>query len=130
MRAAGYGAVGLVLAVGCQRSLSERLHSLDPNERGSAVIDIARSGDRSQLPALVECLEDDDPAVRFYTILALERMTGTRLGYSYSASAAERRAAYHAWRVYLSRQQGGSVSPPALASEAPLDNAAAAHPGP
>jgi hypothetical protein len=125
--------VGLALAAlgpsGCSRpSLQERLASPDPNQRSQAVVDMARSADRANLPALVECLEDDDPAVRFYAILALERMTGTRLGYSYAAPPAQRRVAYHAWRAYLVQNSDAPhrPNPPASTAAGSMEPAAPA----
>lgn len=63
-----------------------------------AVRGIAEAEDRSRLPDLVKRLEDDDEVVRFYAIVALERMTGTRRGYSYAASPGQRAPAVAEWR--------------------------------
>mgnify|MGYP005840835981 CR=1 FL=1 len=68
-------------------------------------------GDRAALPALVRQLEDEDSAARFFAILALERITGTRLGYDYAASAAERGRAVRRWQNYLR-----TASQPALSA--------------
>ena len=46
-------------------------------------------------------LGDDDEAVRLYAILALERISGTRLGYNYRAPEPERVRAMARWRQYL-----------------------------
>lgn len=53
---------------------------------------------------LVARLEDDDDAVRFFAILALDRMTGTRLGYSYHGPLDQRTRAVQAWHRYLAQQ--------------------------
>lgn len=67
----------------------------------SAIIDAGDQQDRAAVPILVDRLEDEDPAVRFYAILALERLTGTRLGFRFEAPVHERRSAVERWRRYL-----------------------------
>lgn len=53
---------------------------------------------------LVGRLDDEDEAVRFFAILALEKMTGTRLGYKYHDSVCERLRAIDSWWRYLAEQ--------------------------
>ncbi len=77
------------------------LESRLPAERIEAVVALGNGGDPSSVPALVERLEDEDPAVRFYAILALERLTGERRGYDYRAPIDRRRAAVLRWRAYV-----------------------------
>jgi hypothetical protein len=66
---------------------------------------------------LVARLDDDDDAVRFFAILALERMTGTRMGYSYHTRADQRLRAVQTWRRYLQQEAaqaggaGGLITP-------------------
>jgi hypothetical protein len=96
-----------VMAAGCAQndsSIRQRLESYDPTDRVRAVTDAARSGDPDLASALVDRLDDEDSAVRFYAILALEKLTATRLGYSYGAPAAERRESVDAWRDFLRRR--------------------------
>ena len=90
--------------VGCRSQHgrnSPRLEAQDPGERIAAIIRAAEQGDRGSLPGLVDRLEDEDPAVRFYAILALDRMTGTRMGYRHGAPVEERRVAVDRWRRFL-----------------------------
>ena len=47
---------------------------------------------------LVDMLEDEDRAVRFYAIGSLRRITGEDYGYDYKASAASRAEAVKRWR--------------------------------
>lgn len=54
--------------------------------------------DRSAVPLLVDRLDDEDEAVRFYAILSLERIAGTRLGYDYKSGGRERAVAIQRWR--------------------------------
>lgn len=91
----------VLLLVGCRsapKSIDEALRSDDAVDRVRAVRGIAEAEDRSRLPDLVERLQDDDEVVRFYAIVALERMTGTRRGYSYAASPGQRAPAVAEWR--------------------------------
>ena len=60
----------------------------------------ARQGDATELVRLVEQLDSDDPAVRLYAILTLERLTGQTLGYRYEAPEADREAAVERWVEY------------------------------
>ncbi len=75
--------------------------SSDPYVRVRTIQSAAERQDRDALPVLVERLEDGDPGVRFYAILALERMTGTRLGYNYADPAPERDRAVKRWLHWL-----------------------------
>lgn len=61
---------------------------------------------RTVLEMLVERLDDEDAAVRFFSIVALEKMTGTRLGYEYHDDLHERLRAIEAWRRYLAQEAG------------------------
>jgi len=100
---AGCGAPG--------KSYPEALQSEHPAERVPAIKQAAEMQDRSAVPRLVDCLEDEDEAVRFYAILALERLTGTRQAYDYHASRELRERAVQRWRRYLAGRdtRGGVV---------------------
>lgn len=95
------------------------LNSQRPEERVRAVkqavtYPYATPEDRqTALEMLVTRLEDDDDAVRFFAILALDRMTGTRLGYSYHAPLDERTRSVQAWRRYLAQRAQDPPSPAA-----------------
>lgn len=77
------------------------LQSSDPNTRIRAIIVAGRTRDSASVPLLVDRLDDEDEGVRFYAILALDRITGTRLGYDYSANAAQRIEAVERWRAFV-----------------------------
>lgn len=53
------------------------------------------------VPRLVDFLQDEDPSVRFYSIGALRRITGTNHGYDYKAAPYLRAAAVKRWRKSL-----------------------------
>jgi len=75
--------------------------------------------DQAAIPLLVDRLEDEDAAVRFYAILALERITGDRLGYRYEESAAAQRPAVERWRNYARTRGAGGGEAPAQPSSQP-----------
>lgn len=81
--------------------LRTQLEAYDPVDRIRAIIAVAELQKASLVPALVDRLDDTDAAVRMYAIIALEKLTDTRLGYGYAASASERRAAVARWRQYV-----------------------------
>ncbi len=93
----------LVLLTGCYPGPHFRagIQSPDPNNRILAIRDAADKKDAKAVPLLVDRLEDEDAAVRFFTILALDRITGERFGYEYSESADRRAGAVRKWRAYV-----------------------------
>ncbi len=95
-------------------SIRERMTNEDPAIRIRAIGDVAKAGDSSLLPDVVERLDDGDSAVRMYAIVALEKMTGTRLGYSYADPPSKRTRAISAWRDYVSSKP---VAMPAESSD-------------
>ncbi len=89
--------------------LARQLENRDPHARIGAIVQAAESEQTALLPNLVDRLEDEDSAVRFFAIMALEKLVGHRLGYSYSARPAERAKAVQAWRDLLAESH--SVGP-------------------
>jgi hypothetical protein len=95
----------LVAAAGGCRAPGD-LESPSPYERARAAVLRAEAGDAAAVHRLVVLLEDPDPAVRMYSILALERLCGTTYGYVYHADVGERAAAVARWQAAL---QAGEV---------------------
>ena len=73
------------------------LESDNPAGKLYAIRKAGEARDRSKIPALVEQLNHDDPAVRMMAITALDRITGTRLGYNPYADLPERGEAIERW---------------------------------
>lgn len=69
----------------------------NPSAKLYAIRNAGLNRDRDAVPELVESLSHDDPAVRMMAISALDRITGTRLGYNPFASSHERDAAVKRW---------------------------------
>ena len=59
----------------------------------------------SAMPQLVNLLQDEDAAVRFYAIEGLQRMTGTDYGYDYKASPHIRAEAVERWQQFLEQKE-------------------------
>jgi hypothetical protein len=56
---------------------------------------------------LVKDLDSDDPAVRFYAIEGLRRLTGQTFEYVYYEDADERKPAVARWNAWLTERDGG-----------------------
>lgn len=89
---------------------SVALDSPDPATRIQAIRDTADRRDASAVPLLVDRLEDEDEAVRFYAIQALRRITEEDHGYRYYHPAARRGRAVARWRHSLSNSDGATPS--------------------
>jgi hypothetical protein len=101
------------LVQGClfgAKDLYQQLQHEDPSVRVRAVHRAGRSGDSKSLPYLVDRLSDSEADVRFYAIIALEKLTGKRHGYRYWAPAAEREKAVARWRAWLDERAPGPGS--------------------
>jgi HEAT repeat protein len=90
------------------------LQADNPASRLYAIHRAGSTGDTSAIPALVESLDHDDPAVRMMAIEALHRLTGTRLDYNPYADLTQRRAAADTWEAAVreGRFDPGRDSPP------------------
>lgn len=83
---------------GCTPAVSEGdFYSPDPGTKLYAITRAGQTRDRSAVPHLIEQLESDDQAVRMYAIVALEKITGTRLGYVHHAPEHQRQEAVDRW---------------------------------
>jgi hypothetical protein len=80
------------------------LNDPDPALKIPAMKRLAKAGDKKAVARLVKELDNDDPAVRFYAIRALEELTGERFGFSYYDDEVERRPALARWNQWLAGQ--------------------------
>ena len=95
--------VGL-LAGGC---FSPDPISLYSDSAPSAIPAIKNAGDakdRSAIPRLVQDLSDNDPAIRFAAITALQKITGQTFDYRYYDDQDTRRPAVQRWQQWLKEQ--------------------------
>lgn len=111
---------GMLPLVGCGGG-DDRLTQLLEGKKSPVVADLENSdplvrieaikwaGDhnvREAVPVLVDRLQEDDPAMRFYAIEALKKITGGDQGYDYKADAVERRKAVARWRAFSEQTSG------------------------
>lgn len=101
-------AVGVMLGVcSCTDNTPKTITSPDPTLKIPAIRAAADANDMAQARQLVKDLESDDPAVRFYAIGALERLTGQTFGYQYFMDDEKRAAAVQTWRAWLAGWEAG-----------------------
>ncbi len=80
------------------------IHDEDPLNKIPGMKMAAREKDRSAIPQLVADLDSDDPAVRFYAIESLKRITGQTFDYEFFADEIRRKPALDRWRKWLTEQ--------------------------
>jgi len=73
----------------------------DPAAKIPAIEAAVAAKDLSQAPQLVKDLNNDDAAVRFYSINGLDRLTGETFGYHYYDDEMQRAPAIEKWKVWL-----------------------------
>jgi len=111
MRLATALIVASVVVVGCVRPYRAAISSEDSNERILAIKDAGQAKDVQAVPLLVDRLEDEDDAVRFFAIIALEKITGRRLGYDYAQPSRERAPSIVRWREYVRKGDFAAAQP-------------------
>jgi len=104
-----------LLLTGCIEPLPAsnraRIQHQEPSVRIKAIVEAGRARDDKAVPLIVDRLEDEDEGVRLYAIIALEKITGERLGYDYGDSMAERAGAVERWRNFVRRRVAQSTDP-------------------
>ena len=102
------GAAISALALGCAAPRPQRaVSNPDPSGKIPAIKLSVESRDMSAVRQLVTDLESDDPAVRFYAIQGLQRLTGEEFGYQYFADEEDRRPALEQWQAWLRGWEAG-----------------------
>ena len=84
----------------------------DPTVKIAGIKQASATKDRAALPALVDELDSDDPAVRLFALEALERFAGQRFGYEYYLDEVQRKPSLARWREWLKQQQATSEASP------------------
>jgi hypothetical protein len=115
-RNAGVSWVGLCLAAvlvgsgapGCTAPRPKPdIKDPDPSVSIPGIKIAADRKDLSAAPDLVKALESDDPAIRFYAIGALIKITGgERFEYEYYYDEEQRKPSIAKWQEWLKGQQG------------------------
>jgi HEAT repeat protein len=92
-----------------------------PLDRVRAAVACAEAGDARAIDLLIEALNDNDRAVRMYSIIALKRLCGEDYGYRFYASDGERDEAIARWRQARGRGEIILQAPPRTPSAAVSD---------
>ncbi|MCK4601773.1 MAG: HEAT repeat domain-containing protein [Phycisphaerae bacterium] len=100
-----------IAAAGCnsREQLYRQFQDEDPDIRLRAIRQAGELKDPKAVPYLVDRLTDSESDVRFFAILALEKVTGRTMGYRYWDPPAKRAEAVQKWRDYL--QARGDAAP-------------------
>ncbi len=111
LRAIWLAAAGLWLCAVCGcgpwRSgddLYVALQDEDPAVRIEAGHRAGQVKDQAAVPYLVDRLTDSEKDVRFFAIIALQRITGETMGWRYYEPVAKRAEAVRRWREWLRRR--------------------------
>lgn len=102
----------LLSSTGCQlggpRATDGGFDSENPGAILYAIHQAGEARDKSAVLPLIELLEHDDPAVRLFSINALERITGRedRFGYDPYASEYQRRKSIDQWVAWAQEKNG------------------------
>ena len=83
------------------------IDSEDPDQHIKAIErDVALRDDRD-VPTMVHDLDDPDPAIRFYSVQGLRRLSGgDQFGYQFWDDADARKPAVNRWRAWLAAGGG------------------------
>jgi len=81
---------------------AKSLTDSDPASKIPAIKQKVRQKDLESVGQLVKDLESDDPAVRFYAIEGLRRLTGETYEYRYYESEDQRKLAVEKWKRWMS----------------------------
>lgn len=93
-------ATAVVGSAGCLRQ-QEGLDAPSPSKRLDAIVEASQDDDAESLRGLVTKLDSSEPAERMLAIRALERRTGTTLGYDHTAPDWQRREAVNRWVEFV-----------------------------
>ena len=106
-------AMGVIGAcgAGCFDRDPPDLMSREASLKIPAIKQAADQHDERAVPELVHDLDSDDPAVRFYAIQALQRLTGQTFDYHYYDEYEQRRPAVLKWRQWLASHVASQPSP-------------------
>ena len=100
-------ACATVALAACSGGIAPSWDDPTPHARDGAIERSVRDGRGSvDAPRLVENLASDDAAVRLAAITALERATGSTLGFRFDDSPEDRASSVARWRAWLAAYRG------------------------
>jgi hypothetical protein len=101
------GQLGLLSACAAPRT-PRVVNNPDLTGKIPAIKQAVATKDLAAAQQLVTDLDSDDPAVRFYAIQGLQRLTGETFGYRYFDDEEERKPALGKWQAWLRGLEAGS----------------------
>jgi hypothetical protein len=107
--AACAGIIAALALTGCFGREKPDIKSPDAALKIPAIKARVAQHDPNVIPQLISDLCSDDPAVRFYAIEGLERLTNQTFGYRYFDDEIRRKPALNRWRAWLANQSGDRV---------------------
>lgn len=111
----GWGVAGCAVSRGPLRVTSD-----DPAIKLPAMRQAADAKARRDIPAIIDALDNPDPAVRLFAIESLEEFTGQTYGYRFYDSEGDRLPAIRRWRAaYGLPVERAAVEPAAVAATRP-----------
>jgi len=97
--------VASLLGCGGAGPRTKSLTDPDPASKIPAIKEKVRERDLAAAVQLVKDLENDDPAIRFYAIEGLRRLTGENYGYRYYDDEDQRKPFIEKWKQWLAEHQ-------------------------
>jgi len=92
-----------ILVAGCvgdREATVRRLREDNPRTQVATIAQVARAGDRTFVPELLNLLESEDEGVRFLAASALHKLTGKNLGFHFANTPEERARIVAEWRAW------------------------------
>jgi hypothetical protein len=86
------------------------IHSRNPSLKIPAMKQAVDQRDVDDAGPMIKALESDDPAIRFYAIESLQRLTGQTLGYRYYEDRPRREPAVRRWKQWWAEQQAAPAA--------------------
>lgn len=97
---------GVGWTIGCHEPTGPKtIDNPDPTVKIPAIKEAVQSDDKAAISELVKNLSSDDPAIRFYAIQGLQRLTGKDFGYKYYDEPELRKPAVKQWQDWLAEQK-------------------------
>ena len=96
---------------GCGPRPRQVVTNPDPAGKVPAIEKAVQEHDTSVVPQLVKDLDSDDPAVRFYAIYGLRKLTNQDFGYQFFLDQDERKPYVVKWNQWLSDWQAHQSKP-------------------
>ncbi len=102
------GSIALAVLAGCSAPREPLVvNNPDPAVKIPAMSVAVQKKDLGAAKQMVADLDSDDPAVRFYAIQGLQRLTGQTFDYKYYDDDSARKPALDRWRAWLATQDKG-----------------------